>query len=185
MLFTLPVHNIIKVYDNLPKLTNEIPWFDVFLKKNTFANTDLSALRDLPWNTDTGGAEPESSARTQTLLCASERSTKQRGEKGPHLPEAPLHKEQEINSTFFSSFTASFTFFYPHPWSPHCQVGQRPEGWRRGKCGGEFGSRRKGGSAEGVEAHLIRGWMMQVSGAWGGKEINDEQFFYPAFKLSL
>lgn len=126
----------------------------------------------LTWNNHTGGLNRSLLHAHKHFFVLLNVPTKQRGEKGPYLPESPLHKEQEINSTFFSSFTASFTFFYPQPWSPHCKVGQRPEGWRRGKCRG--GGWRKGGSAEGVEAHLIRGWMMQVSVAWGGEKINDE-----------
>lgn len=74
------------------------------------------------------------------LLCASEPSTKQRGEKGPYLSEPPPHKERGINTTFlFFSFTTPSPLYTPL--TPDRPIVGRDKGLEkeRGKWGSKVG----------------------------------------------
>lgn len=73
--------------------------------------------------------------------CASEAAAKQRGEKGPYLPEPPLRKERRINTIFlFFSFTAPSPLYTPlTPDRPI--VGEDKGQGREGEVNGEESER--------------------------------------------
>lgn len=109
---------------------------------------------------------------TQTpSLCFSRLQQSKEEKKGPYLPEPPLRKERGINTTFLFLLLPLHPFIPPHSWSPHCRRGQRP-GEREGEVrwrGEESEGRRRG------KTHLIRGWMIPFTVAWGGEQKRDDE----------